>query len=295
MRLAVIGKEGQLARALGECADTADMSVTFVARPDIDLTIPESVLPILDALKPDALINAAAYTAVDRAEDEPDLAFRINADAPRALAAWASRSGVPFVHLSTDYVFDGSAAKPYTECDTPNPMNVYGASKFAGETAVRESADDHLIIRTSWVFSPFGQNFVKTMLRLAGARDEVRVVADQIGNPTAAHDLAGAIFTALRKRFSGARFPAALAHFAGSTDTSWADFAREIFAASKALGGPFAEVQPIPSAEYPTRAQRPANSRLDSAAFERDFECRAPDLQASLKKAVARLIKGGHS
>ena len=213
--------------------------------------------------------------------------------APGVLAAWASNVGIPLVHVSTDYVFDGCSSRPYKESDATNPMSVYGASKLAGENAIRDANVDALIIRTSWIYSAFGNNFVKTMLRLAMSNDRVRVVSDQIGNPTSALDVANAIHIALAQRESEGRFGTSLAHFAGHGSASWYDVACQIFATSSSFGGPLAEVEPITTAQYPTKAARPKNSRLDSSHFEKTFGYRAPAWRRSLVDVVKGLVVTG--
>jgi dTDP-4-dehydrorhamnose reductase len=290
-RVVVIGKSGQLARALFErAAAHKDFDLVFLGRPDIDLANPEALTAAVSALRPGALVNCAAYTKVDRAEDEPELAFRNNADVPRMLAAWAAQSHTPFVHISTDYVFDGKAPDAYAESHTPNPINIYGKSKLAGENAIRESGADALILRTSWLYSAHGTNFVTTMLHLAEGQREVHVVSDQIGSPTAAPDVAEAIFMALTARMKETSFGTHLAHFAGRGSASWYDVAREVFAVSERLGGPHASVEAIASADYPTKASRPKNSRLDSRLFEARFHFKAPEWKESIGSVVERIL-----
>jgi dTDP-4-dehydrorhamnose reductase len=209
------------------------------------------------------VINAAAYTAVDKAESEPEAAFCLNRDVPAALARACAEAGVPLVHFSTDYVFDGSKAAPYVETDPVNPAGVYGASKAEGEAQVLGAGGPAIVLRTSWVYSAFGTNFVRTMLRLAATREEIGVVADQIGRPTWAEDCAQGALRAVLALMEGQVRGAELFHLAGAGDASWADFAEAIFAESAARGGPSARVKRIATADYPTSARRPANSRLD--------------------------------
>ena len=268
MRLLVIGREGQLARALAARAPDA-VEVVVLARPEIDLADPQGLTAPILAARPDAIVNAAAHTAVDRAEEEPDLADAVNGVAPGVIAAAAAALGVPFVHVSTDYVFAGDATRPYREDDPVAPQGAYGRSKAAGEAAVAASGADYAIIRTAWVYSGEGANFLRTMLRLAETRDEVRVVADQHGSPTLADDLADGILAMLT------RWPAdgvrKIYHLTNGGSTSWAGFAEAIFAEADAHGLPSARVMPITTAEYPTPARRPAMSVLDGTRIAEDF------------------------
>jgi dTDP-4-dehydrorhamnose reductase len=237
------------------------------------------------------IVNAAAYTAVDRAEDEDELAYIVNAVAAGELARTAKRVGVPIFQLSTDYVFDGLKG-PYSETDAPNPLGVYGRTKLQGERCVRSETGDHVIFRTSWVYSPFGRNFVKTMLALALDRTEVTVVADQFGNPTSALDLANAIlFVAELWVSHGPRGSGEIFHVTGGGCCSWAEFAAETFRVSERHGGPTATVLPIDTIQYPTRAPRPHDSRLDVAKFRRTFGCDTPHWTRSLARVVGRLLQ----
>ncbi len=292
MRLVVTGCEGQVARSLVErAAHHAGIEVVAVGRPELDLENPSTVLPALAAATPDLVVSAAAYTAVDRAETEPGRAFAINAAGARHVAAAAASLGVPVVHLSTDYVFAGEGQAAHAETDQTGPQGVYGASKLAGEEAVMGANPHHFILRTAWVYSPFGANFVKTMLRLAGEREEVAVVSDQWGNPTSALDIADAILHAAPAMRAGAGRLRGVYHLAGSGETSWNGFARHIFAASGAHGGPSARVRAIATADYPTAAKRPLNSRLASTKFATAFEWTAPDWRHSTEGVVKRLVE----
>lgn len=289
MRIAVTGREGQVAQGLKERGGgRADVEIVLVGRPDLDLATPASVAPALEAARPDLIVSAAAYTAVDRAEDEPDLAHAVNGAG--AVASAAHDLGVPVIHLSTDYVFDGGKDGAYVETDPTGPIGVYGASKLAGELAVAAAGPRHAILRTAWVYSPFGNNFLRTMLRVAASRDELTVVADQHGNPTSALDIADAILHIAPQMVSGRSDVFGIFHLAGSGTTNWAGFARRIFAASSALGGPSARVKDIPAADYPTKARRPANSRLSSAKFADTFGWTAPDWRDSTDAVVKRLL-----
>ncbi|RHW16661.1 dTDP-4-dehydrorhamnose reductase [Sphingomonas gilva] len=293
MHVLVTGREGQVARALAErAADRADLRLTFAARPAFDLQSDESVRRAVRAATPDVVIGAAAYTAVDAAEDDREAAFRCNGHAPGVLAAAAAEAGARIVHLSTDYVFDGRAAGFYREDAPTAPIGVYGASKLAGEEAVRAAAPDHVVLRTAWVHSPFGHNFVRTMLRLAGDRDVLRVVADQAGSPTSAFTIADGLLALIDRWRAGDDIAIGRTlNLAGSGEASWADFAREIMRLSAERGGPSATIEPIATADYPTRAARPANSRLDSGAFIRLTGYRPPDWREALRPIVRRLVR----
>jgi dTDP-4-dehydrorhamnose reductase len=292
MRLAVTGSQGQVARSLLERAGPG-ATVIAVGRPALDLADPASIAPALAAAGADVVVNAAAYTAVDRAESEADAAYAINAKGAGAVAAATRALGLPLIHLSTDYVFDGSGTHAWCETDPTGPTGVYGASKLAGEAAVLAAHPAAVIARTAWVYSPFGANFVKTMLRLAQTRDELGVVADQVGNPTSALDIADAVLSIAANLLARPADPAltGLFHLAGSGNASWADLAIQIFAASAALGGPAARVRPITTADYPTPAQRPANSRLACTRLATAHGVRLPDWQGSVDQVVARLIR----
>lgn len=293
MRLVVTGRDGQVARSLVERASTTDFEVALLARPEFDLAAPaDAIAASIKAVRPDVLVSAAAYTQVDKAESEPELAFAINEAGPRALAKAAQQMGVPLIHLSTDYVFGGAKSSPYTEEDPTRPTSIYGASKLAGEHAVLAEHSNSVILRTAWVYSPFGTNFVKTMLRLAGERDGLRIVADQRGNPTCALDIADGIL-AVAANLLGSDDPAyrGVFHMTAAGETSWSEFASVIFAESRALGGPATTVTPIDTADYPTPARRPANSRLDSAKLERVHKVRLPEWRSSLKHVVERLVQ----
>ncbi|MCR5858789.1 dTDP-4-dehydrorhamnose reductase [Mesorhizobium sp. J428] len=291
MRIAVTGREGQVAQSLKErCGGRADVEIVLVGRPDLDLATPASIAPALEAARPDLVVSSAAYTAVDKAEDEPALAHAVNGAGAGAVAAAAHALGVPVIHLSTDYVFDGSKDGAYVETDPTGPIGVYGASKLAGEHAVAAANPRHAILRTAWVYSPFGNNFVRTMLRVAASRDELTVVADQHGNPTSALDIADAVLHIAPRLVSGQDDVFGIFHLAGSGTTNWSGFARRIFEASRANGGPSARVKDIPASDYPTKARRPANSRLSTAKFTQTFGWTAPDWQDSTDAVVARLL-----
>ncbi len=288
MRILVTGREGQVARSIAERLGDRFI-LSFAARPDFDLVDRASVRRMVERMKPDIVVSAAAYTAVDRAEAEPDLAMAVNAEGPRTLAQACAAEGIPIIHLSTDYVFDGSGDRPWREDDPTGPINVYGHTKLAGEVAIRESGVRHAILRTSWVYSPFGANFVKTMLRLAEDREIINIVDDQVGCPTSAIDIADAIGVVIEAwQNGGGSF--GTYHFSGREAMNWADFARAIFTQSVRLGGPHAQVMGIPTAQYPTPARRPLNSRIDSKAFANDFDFAMPDWEDSLAEVMSRLV-----
>jgi dTDP-4-dehydrorhamnose reductase len=293
MKILVTGREGQLARSLDARGRlNPAIALSFAGRPEFDLEQPDALADHIRAAAPDVVINAAAYTAVDKAEDEPERARRINAEAPAKLAAAAREAGARFVQVSTDYVFDGTGAGPYREDAPTAPIGVYGRSKYDGEEAVRAATPDHVVVRTAWVYSPFGANFVKTMIRLAGDCEQINVVADQRGNPSSALDLADGLFALCHGWRSGARTGLGETyHLAGTGETVWADFARAIFAECDANGLPSARVVPIGTEDYPTRAVRPANSTLDSSRFVHDVGFQMPDWRASLAEVVKALAE----
>ncbi|MEL3892201.1 dTDP-4-dehydrorhamnose reductase [Ferrovibrio sp. MS7] len=284
----VTGALGQVGQELQRHAVGRD--AVFVDRAALDITDAAAVARCVAELKPRVVINAAAYTAVDKAETERELAFAVNGEAPGHLALACAETGAALLHLSTDYVFDGSGTKAWREDDPVMPLSVYGASKLAGEQAVRAALPRHLILRTAWVVSPFRSNFVKTMLRLAAERDELRVVADQFGGPTMAADIAAACWR-LADRIATSHDPAqfGIFHFAGQPHVSWHDFACAIIAESARHGGRQPKVTAITSAEYPLPAPRPANSRLDGAKLERVHGISVPDWRRSLATLVDEL------
>ena len=292
MKILVVGASGQVARSLAERAAATGVNLQTTGRPRIDLTDRESVETALTAARADLIINAAAYTAVDQAETDEGAARALNAVGPGVLAAAAARTGAPIIHLSTDYVFDGSKDAPYVEEDATAPLGAYGRTKLEGEAAVAAANRRCLIIRTAWVYSPFGKNFVKTMLRVAQERETLNVVADQLGAPTYAIDIADALL-ALAPALTGADAAYGVYHMTGGGEATWADFAEEIFRTSRVLGGPSATVNRITTEEYPTPAARPANSRLDCSKLERDYGCALPDWRSGARRCVTRLIETG--
>lgn len=279
MTLLVFGKTGQVARELSRFD-----GVTCLGREDADLLNPPACEALIAAREATAVINAAAYTAVDRAEEERDTAMIVNAMAPTAMAAACAAKGIPFVQISTDYVFDGTGDRPWPPEAATGPLGVYGASKLGGERGVAAAGGCHAILRTSWVFSAHGNNFLKTMLRLSETRDHLDVVADQIGGPTPAAAIAQACLQIAQSLISEPE-KAGTYHFAGRPDTSWAGFAREIFAAA---GRPVT-VGEIPTSAYPTPARRPLNSRLDCSSLTSHFGITPPDWRAATQQIVKAL------
>jgi dTDP-4-dehydrorhamnose reductase len=293
MRIAVTGRQGQVARALAEAGSALDVEIINLGRPQLDLAAPETVRPALIAVGPDIVVNAAAYTAVDQAEQEPEQAGAVNATGAGAVAAAASALGVPIIHLSTDYVFDGNKATPYVEEDPVAPSSVYGVSKLAGEQAVAAATRNHVILRTAWVYAPYGKNFVRTMLALARTRNEIRVVADQHGCPTYAPDIAVAIIRIAQNvlRNPSDQLLRGIFHLAGRGETSWAGFASAIFAFLAAKGLRRPALTPIASAEYPTPARRPANSRLNCSKLGYVHRIELPSWRDSLEICLERLTR----
>jgi dTDP-4-dehydrorhamnose reductase len=289
MRILVLGRTGQLAQSLLERSAMApNVEVTALGRPQLDLEDASQLEDALKALRPDIVINAAAYTAVDKAEQDTQRVFAVNCQGAGNAAVAAAKQGLPFIHLSTDYVYSGHKTSPYEEGDETGPLGVYGHSKLLGEMRVMDEHPSPLILRTSWVYSPFGTNFVKTMLRIGAEKPVLNVVDDQIGNPTSALDLASAILRIAPGLTSGGTY-----HLSGTGDATWCDFAREIFVVSEAHGGPAPAVHAITTAQFPTPAKRPANSRLSTNAFAKRFGFRLGSWQAELEPVVKRLLAAG--
>ena len=266
-------------------------AVVAPGRADLDLDDPQAIAAIVAARPWAAVINTAAYTAVDKAESDVAAAWRRNADAPAILAAETARLGIPLVQVSTDYVFDGSKAGAYLPGDATAPLGVYGASKLAGEVAVRSANPRHAIVRTAWVMSAHRDNFVKTMLRLGRERDHLRVVADQHGCPTSAADIADALLV-IAARLADPAGPGGTWHFVNRGEASWHELATAVFAGVARRGGAVPSIEPITTADYPTPARRPANSRLDTATLERDFGIRPRPWLAALDDILAELLDG---
>jgi dTDP-4-dehydrorhamnose reductase len=292
MKVFVAGSAGQLARALADRAAAPDMEIITTGRPQLDLEHREGA-DLIAAVAPDAIINAAAYTAVDAAEHESARAFAVNRDGAAWLAGIAAQRKIPFLHVSTDYVFDGAKSGPYTEDDAVNPQNAYGRTKRAGEEAVLTTYPSALVLRTAWVFSPYGQNFVKTMLRLARERDSLRVVSDQVGNPTSAHDIADVLLAITRRAVKDSDHPRGVYHVTAAGTTSWFGFAQEIMRLAAERGHRAVPVVPITTADYPTPAKRPANSQLDCGKLARDFGVRLPCWKDSLAATLQVLLADG--
>jgi dTDP-4-dehydrorhamnose reductase len=294
-RILVLGAAGQLGHELQRSFREAGEVLAY-DRSSVDLSSEEQLRAAVRSTRPDLILNAAAYTAVDRAESEPELACAVNARAPGILAEEARRRNILFVHYSTDYVFDGAKNDTWTEEDTANPLNVYGASKLAGEKAIREAGGRHLIFRTSWVYSPHGRNFLLTMLRLGRERDKLTVVADQVGAPTAAAALAAATRAILGGISSGKHGAteqwSGIYHMTCGGSTSWHGFAEAIFTHAEALGlldRPKPQILPIPASEYPTPARRPHNSVLSNAKLQAVFGVRLPTWQDALNAVFLSL------
>jgi len=293
MRVLVTGKEGQVDTSLQQLGDaTPGVEVIRLGLPEIDLSRPETLeLPVREA-RPDVIISSAAYTAVDKAESERELAEAINADGPGKLARLAKTLEIPLLHLSTDYVFSGDKHGAYVETDRPGPASVYGLTKLSGELAIERATNNHVILRTAWVYSPYGTNFVKTMLRLGETRDEINVVDDQHGCPTYAPEIARALL-AVAQRVVVDRDPAlrGIFHLTGQGETTWAGFAEAIFTGASARGRRLVRVNRIPSMAYPTPAKRPMNSRLSGDKLQRTYNLRLDPWQVSLDQCLDQLLE----
>jgi dTDP-4-dehydrorhamnose reductase len=295
MRLLIAGWQGQVARALVEAAPACpEVRACAVGRAALDICEARSIERALSDINPTLVINSAAYTAVDEAETEVERAYALNRDGARLLAEASARRNIPIIHLSTDYVYGGHKRDAYVEDDPTDPVTVYGQSKLEGEEAVRAANPQHVILRTAWVFSPSGRNFVKTMLSRAAENERISVVNDQRGSPTYAPHLVDAILDLARK-LSGAKdgeVPWGVYHATGAGTATWCEMAQEVFRCSAKLGGPTAVVDPIASTDYPTPAQRPVNSRLDCSKLNRAFGITLPSWQAGVAQCVERLVKG---
>ena len=288
--LLVVGAGGQLGREILGLAPLRGHAATGLVRADLDITDATAVARAVARHAPQLVVNAAAYTAVDKAESEPEVAAAGNVTGPAVLAAAAARAGVPLLHVSTDYVFDGSKVGPYVEDDPIAPLGVYGRTKADGEARVRALAPRHVIVRTAWVYGAYGNNFLKTMLRLARERDSLRVVGDQWGCPTATADIADAVFAVAER---GAEAVWGTYHFAGTGRTSWHGFADEIVALQAPFTGRKPPVAAIATADYPTPARRPANSDLASISFAATFGLRAAPWQERARGTVEALLGCG--
>lgn len=285
MKILLIGQHGQVSREL-QLSLQGQGELIVRGRSQLDLAQPAQIRQQLRELRPALIINAAAHTAVDQAESEPDLAFAINATGPGVLAEEAAALGAPLIHYSTDYVFDGRKDAPYVESDPTNPLGVYGSSKLAGEQAIQAVGGAHLILRTSWVYSQHGRNFLLTMQRLLQERDELKVVADQIGAPTWAGSIASATAQMIQHWRNGRAGPWGLYHLSAQGEVSWFGFASAIAEQLRAQGKPVAQLQTIPSSAYPTPAQRPLNSRLDCSRLQHDWHIQLPDWHGALLECL---------
>ncbi len=286
----LFGARGQVGRELTALASARGIPLIALGRAEADIRDAVAVAERIAEAKPGLIVNAAAYTAVDKAENDAEAAEHANVEGPRVLARAAERAGVPLAHISTDYVFDGSKSGPYLESDPIAPLGVYGSTKAAGEAVVREAAARHVIVRTAWVYGAHGANFLKTMLRLADERDELRVVADQRGCPTSTRDIAEALL-AVDDAVAGGASPWGTYHFAGTGATTWHGFAAEIVARQSAFTGKHPPVLPIATRDYPTPAKRPANSELDSTLFVQTFGYRAAPWRQRTREVVEALLR----
>lgn len=288
MKILITGSKGQLAQAL-QSSLASEGKVLALGHHAMNLAEPEQIRQQIGLLRPDLIVNAAAYTAVDRAEEEAELAFAVNATGPRVLAEAAARLGVPLIHYSTDYVFDGRKLQPYSEEDVAHPLSVYGASKLAGEQAIRAVGGEHLILRTSWVYSLQGQNFLLTMQRLLQQKDSLSVVADEIGAPTWTGTIADATAQLVRARRNGHGHFDGLYNLTASGETSWYGFANSIAEHLRQQDCLRATIEPITSKQYPTAAERPLNSRLNCAQLQQDWNIQLPDWETALQQCLAPL------
>ena len=285
MKILINGRHGQVSHELQQRLGAVG-ELVVLGRDQLDLAQPDQIRHQVQNIRPDLIINAAAHTAVDLAESEPQSAFAINAVAPGILAEEALALDIPLIHYSTDYVFDGMKAGPYNEDDTPNPLGVYGKSKLAGEQAIRDVQGQYLILRTSWVYSTHGRNFLLTMQRLLQEKPELRVVADQIGAPTWAGTIANSTLALIERWQTSQVANWGTYHLSAQGETSWFGFAQAIGEALRQQGKPCADLLPIPSSDYPTPAARPLNSRLDCSRLQRDWGVSQPDWQTALRECL---------
>jgi len=287
MRILITGQHGQVSRELQRHLQGLG-ELIVLGRDQLDLANPDQIRQQVRAHCPDLIINAAAHTAVDQAQSEPEVAFAINATAPGVLAEEAKALGIPLIHYSTDYVFDGSKPAPYTEADTPNPLGVYGQSKLAGEQAIAAVGGEHLILRTSWVYSSHGKNFLLTMQRLLQEKPQMRIVADQIGAPTWAGSIASSTRTLIERWQAGEPGEWGVYHLTAGGETSWFGFAQAIGEHLRQQGKACADLEPIPSSAYPTPAKRPLNSRLDCTRLQQQWHVSQPHWQDALRECLAQ-------
>jgi dTDP-4-dehydrorhamnose reductase len=290
VKVLILGCDGQLGRELSQLCTQRKLTAAFYRRSDCDIAEKAQVVAAFAATMPNAVINAAAYTNVDQAEAEPGLAFRANREGPANLASAAAAHGIPLIHVSTDFVFDGSKARPYVETDAVAPLNVYGLSKEAGEREVRRLQERHVIVRTSWLYGRYGRNFLKTMLGLASTRENWGVVNDQIGTPTASQDLALAVLAAAEQAAAGVAKWGTY-HFAGAGEATWFDFAGEILEVQRRFCDRRPSIAALSTEEYPTLARRPRNSRLNSDRFASTFGVRAAPWRDRVFETVRMLAR----
>lgn len=290
MKILITGKNGQVVQSFLEISKDADYEVITLGRPEVDFANPSNLKEAIIAHKPDAIINAAAYTAVDKAESEPEIAKMVNVIATQEIAKAANELEIPLVHISTDYVFSGDKDTPYVETDEVAPCSIYGKTKLAGEEIIPQLHNNYAIFRTAWVFSPFGNNFVKTMLRLGETRDELNVVADQFGCPTSALEIARAIkIIVLRLIEDNSQDLRGIFHLTAGGETNWAGFAKEIFTQNKEMSGKEVIVNSISTEQYPTPAKRPKNSRLNCDKLATYYGIKLPNWEISLKECLLML------
>ncbi len=291
MTIAVIGSKGQLGHELTALAASRGVTAAAVDLPEVDITNPASARAFLNSVRPLVVVNAAAYTNVDGAESHQDAAFAVNSRGPEILAKICADLNIPLIHISTDYVFDGTKKTPYRESDPVHPLGIYGLSKEEGERKVRSILEAHLIIRTAWLYSPFGKNFVKTMLGLGKEREEVRVVADQYGSPTSAADLAGAILKIITAFFQEKSPRWGTYHFTGKGVTTWHGFAETVFEmARNHVPLKVKKVRPVPTEAYPTPVKRPKYSVLDCSSIRRHWGISTRPWQDSLQETLHRIF-----
>lgn len=288
-RILVLGANGQVGRALNSILDDG----IFLGKESADLSRPQTLPEIIRSISPDVLINAAAYTQVDKAESERNLSFTVNSEAPAVLAQVSAEMGIVFVHYSTDYVFNGTGEKPWTEEDTPAPVNVYGASKLAGEDGVKNAGGKYVIFRTSWVYDAHGKNFLNTMLRLGSEREHVRVVGDQYGAPTHARQLAQATIAGLYNAMEMNSFPSGVYNLCAAGETSWYGFAEEIFVQARHFKVPLKlrKLESIPAADYLLSTPRPYNSRLNCSKAKEILQISMPDWRVGVGEAIEEKIQ----
>jgi dTDP-4-dehydrorhamnose reductase len=290
MNVLIFGKAGQVARELMNVSWPDGWSASSLGRDDCDLAVAGAAAAAIASHRPGIVINAAAYTAVDKAEDDRAAAFALNADAAGEMAAATAAAGIPLLHISTDYVFDGKSDRPYRETDPCAPVSAYGQSKLAGEVAVRERQPRHIILRTAWVFSPYGANFVRTMLRFGAERAEMSVVGDQLGGPTGAADIAR-ILAKMAQDIAGGADAFGTYHYTGAPFIDWHGFAQAIFERAASRGSKIPDrLHKITTAEYPTKAPRPANSRLECGSISRDWSINQPSWEDALDRCLTALL-----